>query len=102
MSSDADDMPAINPCLPAMPFNGKDGQEKRPPIVADQIAAGDQVLGEKLREIMPVLDEPVLEDEIIIIPEHGVGQAIDIGARADSDEKGDGQGGKNAGVFDVH
>ena len=102
MRPDTDNVPAIDPGLPAMPFDGKNGQQERAPVIAHQITTGDQVLREELWEIMPVLDESVLEDEIIVIPEHGIGQAIDIGAHADGDEKSDGNGGKGAGIFNIH
>src|SRR3989344_3538145 len=50
----------------------------------------------------PLLDEPVLEDEIVVIPEHGIGQAVDVGAHADDDQKGHGKEGERAGVVDLH
>ena len=63
---------------PEMVLNGKNHEQYRPPVIADESRARNQVFGKILRNMFPVVDVLVVEDEVIIIPKHLVIERVGI------------------------
>ena len=66
------------PAAPEVPLDREDHHQDRPPVIACQASASDDIFGEKFREIPPVLNEAVVEDVVEIIPKHFVGESVGV------------------------
>lgn len=83
-------MPARCPAPPQMPLDGEDCEKHWAPVIAQDAGAGDNVLGEELGKIAPVVNVGILEEKVVVVPEKMVPKARGINreTRGNQDQEG--------------
>ena len=77
-----DQMVTRRPVLPGVPLCRKDQEQHRPPVITVQARAGYDILAEHAGYVLPVLNVLVVQNKIIVIPEHPVAEGVGVNHEA--------------------